>query len=132
MKYLLLFIATLVSFLAIDMIWLAGIAKNFYRNKIGLLLSDNVNWIAAIVFYIIYVAGILWFAVMPAHSKTNVQTALLNGAILGFLCYATYDLTNLATLKNWSVAVTLADIVWGTFLTASVAAISYFFASKLV
>lgn len=114
-----------VFFFAIDMLWLGVIAKKLYREKLGFILSDEVNWTAALVFYFIYIAGILFFAVYPALRDFSWQTALLNGAVLGFLCYATYDLTNMATIAKWPLQIVLIDIVWGTVLTGSVSILTY-------
>ncbi len=119
-----------VFFFAIDMLWLGVIAKKLYREKLGFILSDEVNWTAALVFYFIYIAGILFFAVYPALRDFSWQTALLNGAVLGFLCYATYDLTNMATIAKWPLQIVLIDIVWGTVLTGSVSILTYLAATK--
>jgi uncharacterized membrane protein len=132
MKTILIFLITSVIFFVIDMIWLGIVAKGFYQEKLSNFLSPDVNWTAAIVFYLIYISGILYFAVLPAMKENSWQTALLQGAILGFLCYATYDLTNMATLKNWPLTIVIVDILWGTFLTGSVALISYITASKFL
>ena len=117
-------------FFAIDMLWLGVIAKKLYREKLGFILSDEVNWTAALVFYFIYIAGILFFAVYPALRDFSWQTALLNGAVLGFLCYATYNLTNMATIAKWPLQIVLIDIVWGTVLTGSVSILTYLAATK--
>jgi uncharacterized membrane protein len=119
-----------VFFFAIDMLWLGVIAKKLYREKLGFILSYEVNWTAALVFYFIYIAGILFFAVYPALRDFSWQTALLNGAVLGFLCYATYDLTNMATIAKWPLQIVLIDIVWGTVLTGSVSILTYLAATK--
>ena len=132
MKVLLTYVITTVIFFAIDMVWLGLIARNFYKEKLGFILSGNVNWGAAIVFYLIYIGGILYFAVLPSVKDANWQTALLNGAILGMVCYATYDLTNMATIDKWPLVVVIADIIWGIVLTGSVSVLSYLAASKLL
>lgn len=132
MNYVYLYIITTVIFFAIDMVWLGFIAKNFYRKHIGSLLTDNVIWSAAIVFYLLYIGGILFFAVQPALKSGSWLTALLNGAVLGMLCYATYDLTNMATLKNWSFTVVWVDIIWGIVLTGSVSTLSFLAARKFL
>ena len=115
-----------VIFFAIDMLWLGFFARNFYKEKLGFLLSDKVNWAAAIVFYLIYIGGILFFAVLPALREQSWTTAVLNGAILGMLCYATYDLTNMATISGWPLVVVIVDIIWGIVLTGSASVITYF------
>ena len=132
MKYLLLYLLTSLLFFAIDMLWLGWLARDFYREKLGFVLSEEVNWTAAIVFYLLYIGGILYFAVMPGMSAGNWQTALLKGALFGFFCYATYDLTNMATIKDWPLQVVLIDILWGIVLTGSVALGSWFIGKKFL
>lgn len=132
MKNLLIYGIATIVFFAIDMLWLGVIAKNLYRQKLGFILSDQVNWAAAFIFYFIYIAGILFFAVLPAIREANWQTALLNGALLGLMCYATYDLTNMATIKNWPLSIVVIDITWGTVLTGSVSLLTYTISSKLL
>lgn len=130
--YFKLFALTIPVFFLIDMIWLGSLAKKFYGNNIGHLLSEKVNWKAALVFYFIYIIGILFYSVIPSLEDGNWQKALLLGSTFGFFTYATYDLTNLATLKNWSVKVVLVDIVWGMILCGSVAAASFQIAKWLI
>ncbi|TXH72996.1 MAG: DUF2177 family protein [Lysobacteraceae bacterium] len=117
-------------FFAIDMLWLGVVARGFYRAQIGSLLKSDVNWVAAIVFYLVFIAGIVFFVLAPAIEKQSWRHALWAGAAFGFVTYATYDLTNLATLKGFTLTVTLVDLAWGTVLTASVATISFFIARK--
>ncbi|NOT89130.1 MAG: DUF2177 family protein [Lysobacter sp.] len=126
-----LFAITLPVFFAIDMLWLGVVAKNFYRAQIGSLLKTDVNWSAAILFYLVFIAGIVFFVLAPALEKTSWRHALFAGAAFGFITYATYDLTNLATMKDWPVLVTVVDLVWGTVLSASVSVISFAIARKL-
>ncbi len=126
-----LFAITLPVFFAIDMLWLGLVAKNFYRAQIGSLLKTDVNWSAAILFYLVFIAGIVFFVLAPALEKTSWRHALFAGAAFGFITYATYDLTNLATMKDWPVLVTVVDLVWGTVLSASVSVISFAIARKL-
>jgi len=104
----------------VDMLWLGVIAKNIYQKYLGGFLSDNVNWTAAIIFYFIFVVGISIFAIYPAVNKDSVFNAILMGALFGFFTYATYDLTNLATLKSWPLTIVFIDILWGTTLSAIV------------
>ena len=108
-----------VSFLAVDMVWLVYIAKNLYQKEIGHLLGP-VNWPAAFIFYLIYVAGVMYFAVHPNLAASNLKI-FVTGGLLGALCYATYDLTNLATLKDFSINIVPIDIIWGFVLTGLVA-----------
>lgn len=123
--FLFKYLVTFLVFLGIDAIWLGVIAKNMYAKTIGHLMSDKPNLIPALIFYLFYVVGIIVFSVNPALKEKSTTIAIQLGALLGFIAYSTYDLTNLATLKNWPVHVTLIDIVWGTFLTASVSVISF-------
>ncbi len=123
---LLSYLLTFVVFLLIDMLWLGIIAKNIYQKYLGDFLSDKVNWTAAFVFYFIYVAGISFFAIYPAVQKSSVCNAILMGALFGFFTYATYDLTNLATLKNWPLPIVFIDILWGIILSASVSLSGYY------
>lgn len=119
-----LYALTIPVFFAIDMLWLGIVAKDFYRNQIGFLMGD-VNWIAAIMFYLLYIVGILVFAVLPGIESGSWVKALMLGAFFGFIAYATYDLTNLAVLKDWPLTVTIIDIIWGSVLTGAVAVSSY-------
>lgn len=132
MKLLYIYLLCTVIFFGLDMIWLGLIAKNIYREKLGYIMSPTVNWTAAIIFYLIYIGGILYFAVLPSLSNQDWQLAALNGAILGMLCYATYDLTNLATLDKWPIQIVVIDIIWGTILTGSVATLTYFASTKFL
>ncbi|MCJ8502878.1 DUF2177 family protein [Desulfatitalea alkaliphila] len=115
------------GFLIVDLLWLGIFAKGFYQRQIGHLMADQVNWPAALLFYAVYMVGILFFAVLPANS---IGQALLLGAALGFLAYATYDLTNWAVLKDWPPAMVAVDLVWGTVLTGLTAAIGYYVARQ--
>lgn len=125
MKVIYLYLLTIPVFFGIDMIWLGVIAKAFYRNNLGHLLRPDVNWSAALVFYLLYIAGILIFATMPALEKKSLYQAVVLGGLFGFFAYATYDLTNMATLKGWPLNVVIVDILWGIVLSASVAAASF-------
>jgi uncharacterized membrane protein len=123
---------TLLIFFAIDLVWLGVVAKNFYRQQLGHLLSQDVNWGAAVLFYAIYIAGIVFFAIKPAFEAGSASRALAYGALFGFIAYATYDLTNQATMKDWPVLVTAIDLAWGTVLTATVAYLSYQASSRIL
>ena len=125
MKIVSVYLLSLIVFLAVDMLWLGVVAKDFYRNNLGHLLRADVNWAAALIFYLLYVAGVLIFAAMPALERQSLRQAVLLGALFGFFAYATYDLTNLAPLKDWPLNVVLVDILWGAVLTACVAAASF-------
>ena len=126
-----LYFITLPIFLFIDMVWLGLVAKNFYAKHLGFLMKADVNWLAAILFYLVFVVGLIVFVITPALEKKSWVMALLLGALFGFITYATYDLTNLATIKDWPIIVTIIDLVWGTFLAAAVSVVSYFIASKI-
>lgn len=112
------YIATGLVFLAIDAIWLTVAAQRLYRPLMGDMLVENFRLAPAALFYFIYIAGIVVFAIAPAFSSDRWTTATSYGAFLGLFAYATYDLTNQATLKNWPVIVTVVDLGWGTFVTA--------------
>lgn len=116
-RYTIAYAATAVVFLGVDYIWLSR-AMGFYRNSLGDLLAEKPNLPAAAAFYLIYFVGIVVFAVMPAARNGGWASAILLGGLLGLVAYATYDLTNLATLSRWPLAVTVVDMVWGTFVTA--------------
>ncbi len=126
-----LYAIALPVFFVIDMIWLGLVAKNFYSTQIGSLMKNDVNWTAAIIFYIIFIAGLVVFVITPAIEKGSWMHALLFGAFFGLVCYATYDLTNLAIAKDWPLLVTIVDISWGAILAASVSTITYFIAKKI-
>jgi len=126
MTFLKLYGISFVVFFAIDLLWLGIIAKDLYQKQIGHLLKADVNWIAAIVFYLLFIAGLVYFVLMPnVGPDSTVWKVLLTGAIFGFITYATYDLTNLATLKDWPIQITLIDLTWGTFLGASTSTVAY-------
>jgi uncharacterized membrane protein len=125
-----LYLIALPIFLIIDMIWLGLIAKNFYSKQIGLLMKTNINWVAAFVFYALFILALVIFVIAPAVEKKMWLNALLYGALFGLVTYATYDLTNLATLKDWPLVVTVVDLLWGAFIASSVSVITYFVAIK--
>jgi uncharacterized membrane protein len=125
-KLLLSYLLTTLVFFAIDMTWLGFIAKNLYRKYLGAFLSDNVNWTAAIVFYLLFIVGIFYFCILPSVEKNDFSKALISGALFGLFTYATYDLTNLATLKNWPLNIVFIDIIWGMVLTALVSSAGFF------
>ncbi len=131
MKTVWIYLIATAIFFAIDMVWIGFVARSFYKEKLGYLLAEKPNWAAAIVFYLIYIGGILFFAVIPALRDQAWTIALVNGAVLGLLCYATYDLTNLATVDRFPLVVVIVDILWGIFLTAAVATITFLIGSRL-
>lgn len=123
--YFRLYVAALTTFLVLDLTWLGLIARDFYHNHLSHLMATNTNWPAAILFYTIFVLGLTILAIRPGLQNTSLQKAILLGALYGFFTYATYDLTNLATLRDWPIFLTVVDIVWGTFLATSVATVGY-------
>jgi uncharacterized membrane protein len=125
-KYILLYLIVFVAFLVIDLIWLGVVARKFYRDQLGFIMVDKINWPAALSFYLLFIAGLIYFVVLPSLGQGSWSNALLNGAFLGLLCYATYDLSNLATLKNWPLKVTIADLIWGSVLCGSLSVIGFF------
>jgi uncharacterized membrane protein len=125
------FCITLPVFFAIDMLWLVVIARGFYREQIGTLLKTDVNWWAAILFYLIFIGGLLYFVIGPALEKRSLRHAAVAGAAFGFVTYATFDLTSLALIRDWPVLVTVVDMAWGTVLSASVAMVSFAIARRL-
>lgn len=126
-----LYLITVPIFFAIDMVWITSMNSRFYAKYLGDLLTQKINWPAAIIFYLIYIVAILVFAVLPSLKSESLQTAILLGMFFGFVAYATYDLTNLATLRNWPLNVTLVDMAWGSVLTGSVAGLAYLVARAL-
>ena len=132
LTFIKVYLVTVSVFFLIDLFWLGIIAKELYSRYIGNLLLPSPNWIAAIAFYLIFIVGLVIFAIYPALKDHSWTYALLYGAMFGFFTYMTYDLTNLAVLKDWSWQITLIDIAWGTFLAGSVSIISYTISSKFL
>lgn len=130
-KNLIVYISSLVFFLAVDYIWLAKIAKNFYNERLSHLLLDTPNLGAAAGFYALYVIGIVFFAVSPAMRDGSFATALLNGALFGFFAYATYDMTNYATLRNWPFSVVIVDVLWGAILTGATSLFGFWVSKQI-
>lgn len=125
------YLATGIAFLIVDAIWLSTMADMLYRPLLGDKLAPQFHLAPAVIFYLIYVAGIVFFAVMPAVEGGGLGKAALNGAVLGLVAYATYDLTNQATLRDWPLSITLADIPWGAFVTAIGASAGFLVASRV-
>lgn len=131
MKAVRIYLITVPIFLLIDLVWLGLVARGFYQRHLGYLMRPQVNWTAAIVFYLLFVVGIVLFAVKPALEAQSATRALVYGALFGFFTYATYDLTNLATVRDWPLIVTVVDLIWGTVLCGSVAWLSYLVSNRL-
>ncbi|HSQ21913.1 MAG TPA: DUF2177 family protein [Coriobacteriia bacterium] len=130
-KYLWLYLISLAIFLLIDTVWLFTMSGRFYKPQLGDLMSDQPNLPVALLFYLFYVVGVIILAVMPGVDAGSVGKAALYGAILGFVAYGTYDFTNLATLRDWPVIVTVVDLIWGTTLTAVMATVGFYTAKWL-
>jgi uncharacterized membrane protein len=112
------YIFTLIPFVIMDALWLGTIAPTFYQSQIGYIMAKNPNWLAAVLFYLLFIAGMVVFV---TGREGNIRQTALRGALFGLVTYATYDLTNLATLEGWPVLLTVVDLLWGTFLSATTA-----------
>jgi uncharacterized membrane protein len=126
-----LFLIALPVFFAVDLVWLIFVARSFYQKQIGFLMKPDINWSAAILFYLLFIAGLVTFVISPAVEKHSWVHAILFGALFGLITYATYDLTNLATIKGWPLLVTVVDLTWGSLLAASISVITYLIANKI-
>lgn len=124
------YFVALFTFLMIDSVWLAVIAKNFYAKYLGYLITKTPNLVAAGIFYLIYILGLVVLVISPSLEKKSLIMAILTGALFGLCSYATYDLTNMATIKDWPLIVTIVDLIWGTVLSGSIAGISYLILTK--
>lgn len=125
MEFLKIALIAIVIFFVIDIIWLGAVAKKFYRKELKNIIAEKVNWIAAVLFYVIFILGLTFFVIEPAILNKGITYAIFAGAFFGLVCYATYDLTNLATFKNWSLKLTVIDLIWGAILSSSVSALTY-------
>jgi uncharacterized membrane protein len=131
-KYIIAYLSTGIAFALIDSVWLRTMYPRLYKPEIGsMMMSNGFRLGPAIAFYLLYILGMMVFAVGPAMASGKWQTALVNGAMFGFFCYMTYDLTNMATLKQWSMKVTILDMIWGTILTGSAATVGYWVSNLL-
>jgi len=131
LSYAIRYAVALLVMIVGDALWLSYFARAMFRPTLGTMLLDDPRWLAAALFYLLYAAGIVWFAVTPASRSGSWSSAAFSGALVGFLAYMTYDLTNLATIKAWTVQLALVDMAWGTLLTALAATASYFAAARL-
>jgi uncharacterized membrane protein len=129
--YIKLYFVTLLAFFAIDMVWLGLVARSFYYEQLGFLLNPNTNWVAAMIFYLLFILGILVFVVLPGLKEDSLKATILRAALFGLVTYATYDLTNLATVKDWPLAITLIDLAWGTVLTIAVSSVGFLAGKRL-
>lgn len=120
-----MYVIAFASFLVIDLVWLGLIASNLYRKYLGFIMRPSPNWTVAIIFYLLYLAGLVFFVISPAADRQSWKYALLAGMFFGLVTYATYDLTNLATLKDWPSLITVIDLIWGTVLGGLVSLVTY-------
>ena len=125
------YVISVPVFFAIDMLWLGVIARGFYRKALEPLLTPNINWTAAFLFYFLFLVGVLVFGLLPGMEKRSLVHTLAMAALFGFIAYATYDLTNLATLRDWPVWLSIVDMIWGGFLSASTAGITYLIMDRI-
>ena len=130
-RIFLTYIVSVPVFFIVDMIWLGVIAKDFYRKALEPLITPDINWVAAIIFYLLFLVGVLIFALLPGMERRSLVYTIAMAALFGFIAYATYDLTNLATLRNWPLMLSIVDMIWGAFLSASTAAITYLIMSRI-
>lgn len=126
LKLLISYLLTAIVFFAVDMMWLGWLAKGIYQKTLQGFLSDQVKWPAAIIFYLLFIVGIFIFSILPSVEKNSLKNAILLGVLFGFFTYATYDLTNLATLKNWPIKIVFIDIAWGAILTGIVSTAGFY------
>ena len=131
LKYFGIYITFLIALVAIDLVWLLGVAKNVYREQMGDLMASEPKLIAGLAFYLIYALGVCIFVILPAISKQSLVYALQYGALFGFFCYMTYDLTNLAVVRNFPTQLAFIDMAWGSFVTAICAGLAYWVGNKL-
>ncbi len=122
---------SLVVFTLIDLVWLLFISRKLYKDKIGHLMADKVNLPAAIIFYLLFIVAMVFFVINPAVEKQSLLYALAAGAFFGLVTYATYDLTNLATLRDWPVSMTIIDMTWGTLITSSTCFVTTWISGRL-
>jgi uncharacterized membrane protein len=126
MRYAAAYLTTGIVMALLDLIWLRTISNGFFRAQVGPLLTDDPNAVAAVLFYLFFAAGIVFFAIMPGLKAMSLTTAAVQGAALGFIAYMTFDLTCLAILKGWTLPATLVDITWGTFVSAVATSAGYY------
>jgi uncharacterized membrane protein len=122
----------IIAFFVIDMIWLGVVARGFYQAQLGDLLKPNVNWAAAVAFYLIFLVGLVILVIGPAVERGSLAQAVLLGALFGLVTYAAYDLTNLATLEGFPVIVAVVDLIWGAVLCASISTITYLASTRIL
>lgn len=122
----------LITFFAMDLLWLGVVARGFYQTHMGHLMKPSVNWAAAVTFYLLFLVGLVVLVILPAVERESFANAVLLGALFGLVTYAAYDLTNLATLDGFPLKVALVDLVWGTVLCATVSAVTFLVSTRLI
>jgi uncharacterized membrane protein len=130
-RVLIAYIASAITFVSLDAVWISSLEDVFYRPLLGEMIADEFRLVPGVFFYLIYLSGVVYFAVEPALRIKRITTAAANGAMLGLVAFSTYDLTNQAILRHWELTVTLADIAWGTSLTALAAVIGFLAGDRL-
>ncbi|MBN2852712.1 MAG: DUF2177 family protein [Clostridia bacterium] len=125
LKWIVVFLVTFIIFMVVDVMWLGLFAKKFYRKHLGFIMSDKFNLPVAAAFYFVFIIGLLFFVVSPAIKDQSFVHALFGGMLFGLITYGTYDLTNMATLKNWPKLITIVDLIWGSSLCGVVSMVSY-------
>jgi uncharacterized membrane protein len=131
LKNLAIYLSFFIALITIDLVWLLGISKNLYRNEMGDLMASEPKLLAGLAFYLLYALGVCIFVIVPALSKQSWLYALQYGALFGFFCYMTYDLTNLAVVRNFPTQLAFIDIAWGSFVTALCATFAYWVGSRI-
>ncbi|MEI7846452.1 MAG: DUF2177 family protein [Chloroflexota bacterium] len=131
-RYFKLYLVLLAAFFAIDMLWLGLVARTFYQQSLGILMTPSPNWFVAAIFYMLFIVGVLFFVVVPGLESDSLNATFLRAALFGLITYATYDLTNLATIKDWPVLITVVDLFWGTFLCVSVSPVGFVVGKRMI
>lgn len=125
MTFLKMYLVAFVVFLAVDAVWLTFVANKFYKEHLGFLMKETPNYVAALIFYLVFIVGLVYFVIQPGIDAQSISKIIIGGLLFGFITYATYDLTNLATVRDWPINITIIDLIWGTTLSTSVSVISY-------
>ena len=131
LKYFGVYLSFLIALVAIDLVWLLGVAKNLYREQMGDLMASEPKLAAGLAFYLLYALGVCIFVILPALSKQSLIYALQYGALFGFFCYMTYDVTNLAVIRNFPTQLAFIDIAWGSLVTAVCSGLAYWVGNRL-
>ena len=131
MRYIKIYLVSLAAFFVIDMLWLGLVARSFYQHYLGFLMTPSPNWFVVFCFYLLFIVGLMVFVIVPGLKTNSLKDTVLRAALFGLITYATYDLTNLATLKDWPVLVSIVDMLWGTFLSVAVSFIGFIAAKRL-